>query len=149
MTAIQTEALGLMEHASVVDLTTIGLDGYPATRAMLNLRNPREYPHLAPLYAEEENPLVVYMTTNTSSEKFRQIEANGRACLYYSDPRAFHGVMLQGTVEIVTDPDLRRRAWRADWAEYYPAGWDDYTLLRFTPRRLKTYSNYSTLAEEM
>lgn len=147
MTTKQAECLHVMERATVADLTTVGLDGYPATRAMLNLRNPEQYPHLAALYAEEANPLTVFFTTNASSEKFRQIGADKKACVYYSEPEAFLGVMLQGDVAIVTDEELRRRAWRDDWVQYYPAGWDDYTLLRFTPHRLKTYANYSNDSE--
>lgn len=149
MTPKQTECLRMMERASLVDLTTVGRDGYPSTRAMLNLRNPQQYPHLVPLYAGEANPLTVFMTTNTSSEKFREIAANGKACLYYSEPNAFHAVTLQGVVEIVTDPDLRRRAWMPGWEIYYPAGDEDYTLLRFTPERLKTYSDFSVTTETL
>jgi len=143
----QAECLEMMERLSLVDLTTIGKDGFPSTRAMLNLRNKREYPHLAALYASEQNPLTVYLTTNTSSAKYSEIAQNPKACLYYCEAHAFHGVLLQGTVEIVTDNELRRKAWMKGWEIYYPAGDCDYTLLRFVPDKLKIYSNFSVATE--
>jgi general stress protein 26 len=66
LTAKQLECQEVIEQASFTELTTIGSDGFPSTRAMLNLRNKQQYPQLIPLYRKEINPLVVYMTTNTS-----------------------------------------------------------------------------------
>ena len=134
---------------SIVYLTTIDKNGFPATRAMLNLRNKQEYPHLIALYALEENPLTVYLTTNTSSEKYSEIQQNAKACLYYCQEHVFHGILLQGTVEIVTDNELRQKAWLKGWEIYYPAGDSDYTLLRFVPGTLKTYSNFSVVREKI
>ncbi len=83
LTAKQKECLEAMENASFVELTTIDPEGYPSTRAMLNLRNKQQYPHLLAMYGEEKNPLTVYMTTNTSSEKIKEIAANKQACLLF------------------------------------------------------------------
>ena len=148
LTPKQAECLKVMESQSFVNLTTIDGKGFPSTRAMLNLRNVKEFPALVALHQEAENPLTVYMTTNTSSQKFKEIQQNGKACLYYVEPYAFHGVLLQGTVEIITDKLLRQRAWQKGWEIYYPAGDEDYTLLRFTPNRLKTYSNFTVEKED-
>ncbi|MDR1809882.1 MAG: pyridoxamine 5'-phosphate oxidase family protein [Prevotella sp.] len=149
LTEKQAECLKVMESASFVELTTIDRNGFPSTRAMLNLRNKQQYPHLAVLYEAEINPLTVYLTTNTSSEKFGEIRQNTKACLYYCEPHAFHGVLLQGTVEIVTDNELRQKAWQKGWETYYPKGDSDYTLLRFVPERLKTYANFSVAKENI
>jgi general stress protein 26 len=141
ITGKQAGCLKVMENASFVSLTTIDKNGFPSTRAMLNLRNKEQYPHLARLYETENNPLTVYLSTNTSSEKFGEIRQNGKACLYYCEPEALHGILLQGTVEIVTDSELRQKAWQEGWEIYYPEGVSDsdYTLLRFVPNRLKTF----------
>jgi general stress protein 26 len=149
LTEKQVECLKMMETASVVYLTTIGIDGFPSTRAMLNLKNPAEYPGLAALHREEPNPLTVFLTTNTSSSKFTEIRQNGNACLYYCEPKQFHGIMLQGTVEIVTDNELRQRAWQPSWEIYYPGGDSDYTLLRFVPVSMKTYSDFTMVYESI
>jgi len=149
LTDKQTECLKVMESLPFVDLTTIDENGFPSTRAMLNLRNKKDYSYLNALYKAEKNPLVVYLTTNTSSTKLTEIQKNSKACLYFCEVQTFHGVLLQGTVEIVTDNKLRKAAWTKGWEMYYPAGDSDYTLLRFVPNKLKTYSNFSVHIETL
>jgi general stress protein 26 len=147
LTDKQAECLTLMESLTIVNLSTIDENGFPSTRAMLNLRNKQSYPNLTELYALETNPLTVFLTTNTSSQKCGEIEQNGKACLYFYDAHAFHGISLRGTVEIVKDNDLRRKAWQKGWEIYYPQGDADYTLLRFVPDRLKVYAKFSVITE--
>jgi general stress protein 26 len=139
----------IMENASVVYLSNIDKNGVPSTRAMLNLKNPVEYPGLTAIHEAEENPLTVFMTTNTSSSKFDEIRQNSKACLYYCEADKFHGVLLQGTVEIITDNGLRRKAWQKGWEMYYPTGDSDYTLLRFIPTKLKTFADGTVVTEDM
>ena len=138
-----------MERSSFVDLTTIDSKGFPSTRAMLNLRNREQYPHLITMYSQEKNPLTVYMTTNTSSEKIKEITENGKACLYFCEPGSFHGIMLQGIVEHVTDKEFRKNVWQEGWEIYYPKGDEDYSVLRFVPDKLKTYSNFQIIVEKL
>ncbi|MDR0413653.1 MAG: hypothetical protein LBH61_07635, partial [Dysgonamonadaceae bacterium] len=69
LSAKQAECLKVMQAASVVYLTNIDKEGFPSTRAMLNLKNPNEYPGLVAIHEAEENPLTVFLTTNTSSQK--------------------------------------------------------------------------------
>ncbi|MDR1182135.1 MAG: pyridoxamine 5'-phosphate oxidase family protein [Bacteroidales bacterium] len=149
LTAKQAEGLKVMENASVVYLTNIDKNGFPSTRAMLNLKNPREYPGLADIHETEENPLTVFLTTNTSSSKFAEIQQNGKACLYYCEPDKFHGVLLQGTIEIITDNELRQKTWQKGWEMYYPTGDSDYTLLRFIPAKLKAYADFTIVTEDI
>ena len=61
------EVQGIIESYETVYLSTIDQNGYPSTRAMLNLRNKKQYPHLVPMYAKESNEFTIYLTTNTSS----------------------------------------------------------------------------------
>ncbi|MDR2839745.1 MAG: pyridoxamine 5'-phosphate oxidase family protein [Paludibacter sp.] len=147
ITEKQAECLKVMESLSVVDFTTIDKNGFPSTRAMLNLRNKAECPSLTALYEVEQNPLTVYLTTNTSSEKIGEIQQNGKASLYFCNSQAFHGVLLQGTVEIITDNDFRQKVWQKGWEIYYPEGDSDYSVLRFVPNKLKVYSNFSIVTE--
>ncbi|MDR1023764.1 MAG: pyridoxamine 5'-phosphate oxidase family protein [Prevotellaceae bacterium] len=149
LTTKQTECLEIMENASIVYLTNIDKSGFPSTRAMLNLKNPKEHPGLVAVHEAEENPLTVFLTTNTSSSKFAEIQQNGKASLYYCEPGKSHGVLLQGTAEIITDNELRQKAWQKGWEMYYPAGDSDYTLLRFTPAKLKTYANFTVVTENV
>ncbi|MDR0367952.1 MAG: pyridoxamine 5'-phosphate oxidase family protein, partial [Bacteroidales bacterium] len=96
LTKKQSACLKVMQTASLVYLTNIDKEGFPSTRAMLNLKNPNEYPGLVAVHEAEENPLTVFLTTNTSSQKFAEIKQNGKACLYYCEPQKFYGVLLQG-----------------------------------------------------
>jgi general stress protein 26 len=145
----QKECLEVMENASFVELTTIDNNGFPSTRAMLNLRNKLQYPHLVELYKAESNPLTVYLTTNTSSAKIREIAKNRNACLYYCRPEAFHGILLQGTIEHVTDKAFKQKVWQDGWEIYYPKGEEDYSVLRFVPFGLKTYSDFNVQTERI
>ena len=126
----------LMETSPAAYLTTIGRDGYPHTRAMLNLRNRAQYPRLVQLYAGHETDLLTYFTTNTPSLKVAQTAANPKAAVYYCDPATFRGVMLGGDLEVIDDSALRHAVWTEGWERYYPGGPDDpdHTVLRLRPR---------------
>jgi general stress protein 26 len=126
----------LIETAPAAYLTTIGQDGYPHTRAMLNLRNRQQYPNQVHLYAAHQDDLMIYFSTNTSSIKLRQIEANPRVCVYYCHPEQFHGLALIGDIELVDDAALRKAVWNEGWERYYLGGPDDpdHTILRLYPQ---------------
>ena len=141
----------IVESADTVCLATTGTDGFPSVRAMLNLKNTSLYPHLAPLYALEKNPLAIYLTTNASSAKMDEIRACPKACLYYCDSGRFLGIALKGNVEVVEDAEFKAAAWGPGWEEYYPEGpqSDDFVMLRFTPAVVKSYSDLSVEAVEL
>ena len=132
-----------MSTADVVYLTTIGTDGYPRTRAMLNLRNREQYPDQVDLYTEHGEDLMVYVTTNTSSQKRGELEANPRICLYYCHPADFFGVCLIGDVEIVDDMAAKKALWVDWWDQYFPTGKvddPDFTLLRLFPIEVRGWN---------
>lgn len=125
----------LMGKSAAVYLTTIE-GGYPYTRAMLNLRNTKRYPNQVRLFADHQDDLLVYFSTNTASGKVRQIKANPRVSAYYCDPSHFHGLMLGGDIEIIDSPELRHALWNEGWEMYYPKGPDDpdHTVMRLLPK---------------
>jgi general stress protein 26 len=51
------------------------------------------------------------------------------------------GLMLVGSVEILQDPESRKRCWREGFERYYPKGIDDpdYSILCFTARHGQYY----------
>ena len=134
-----------------VVLSTLDGQGRPDSRAMLNLRNETLYPQMADLYRAEKDPWAVYLTTNASSEKMRQINRDSRASLYFFDGETYRGCSLSGRIGPVDDPQIRRRAWGAGWEEYYPQGADspDYVLLRFVPSRIGRYADLQKTTEEI
>ena len=132
-------ALGLMEASEAVYLTTVDRDGFPKTRAMLNLRNRQQYSSLIELFAPHKDDLLVLFTTNTSSGKVQQIRANPAVSAYFCVPAKFHGLMLGGVAEIVDDSQLKAAIWQDGWERHYPKGADDpdHAVLRLMPRVAK------------
>jgi len=103
------------------------------------LRNTEQHPTLSKIFKPHDHDLLIYLATNTSSEKVQQIRDNPAACVYYCVPQEFHSLMLGGTIEIVTDMEMKKKLWQQGWELYYPAGPTDpdYTLLKLTPIKAK------------
>ena len=139
------ELMGLSEAAY---LTTIDNDGFPETRAMLNLRNKSNYPNLIEFFDNANNDFLTYFTTNTSSGKILQIMANPNVCVYYCLPNEWRGLMLQGKIENIIDIDIKKAIWQDRWTMYYPQGIEDpdYSILRLEPSKLKIYHQLNTFS---
>ncbi len=133
---LKKACVALMETADAAYLATIGEDGYPHTRVVFNLRNKQQFPAQVNLFASHQEDLLVYISTNTSSNKVREIKANPRVSVYYCNPKEFRGVMLAGDIEIVADSEVKKELWNEGWERYYPAGIDDpdYTVLCLFPK---------------
>jgi len=133
---LRAECLELMATTDVVYLTTLGEDGHPRIRAMLNLRNREQYPDKMNLYGEG---FMVYVSTNTSSTKRREIERDPRIGLYYCRPDEFFGLSMVGEAEPIDDPAVKEAVWVDWWDRYYPTGRPDdpdFTLYRLRPTRI-------------
>ncbi len=133
---LKKASVELIETTQAAYLTTMGPDGYPHTRAMLNLRNREQYPNQVHLFAQHQDDLMIYFSTNTLSRKIREIKSNPRASVYYCHPEQFHGLTLIGDIEIVDDSEIRKALWNEGWERYYPQGPDDpdHTVLRLYPK---------------
>lgn len=140
---LQTVCLEIIETAPIVYVTSIAADGYPHTRAMFNLRNRQMFPCQIPLFAGHEADFLVYLSTNTSSTKLRQVRANPKVSLYYCHPAQFKGVMLSGDIEIADSSEIRQAMWNEGWERYYPSGPDDpdHTALRLRPKSAEGWYN--------
>ncbi|MFX1417548.1 MAG: pyridoxamine 5'-phosphate oxidase family protein [Promethearchaeota archaeon] len=134
-------SLELMETSKAAYLTTVDSDGYPITRAMFNLRNKEQFPELSKFFAGLDNEFDIFISTNTSSTKYKHIQKNPKICVYYCDPEDFKGVMFGGEVEVIDDMDIKRKIWLDWWTRYYPEGLEDpdYLLLRLDPKTAEFY----------
>ena len=128
---LKQECLNLMETADAAYVATIGSDGFPYIRMMSNLRNKEQNPGLAELFEQHKEDFMTYFTTCEATAKVEQIKANPSVSVYYSKPSEFHGMMLAGKIEIVTDTNLKKELWQDGWEMYYPD--KKYTLLRLLP----------------
>lgn len=129
----QSTVGNLIDKQKTAFLSSVDDAGWPNTKAMLPPR-------------EREGIRVFYFTTNTSSRRVAQFRGNPKACIYFADTRFFRGVMLTGTVEVLTDAEAKERIWREGDDMYYPGGVTDpdYCVLKFTAVAGRYYSNFKS-----
>ena len=106
-------------------------EGFPNMKAMLPPRKREEISEF-------------YFTTNTSSMRVKQYLENPKASIYFYDKRFYRGVMLKGTMEVLTDSKSKEEIWREGDEIYYPLGVtdSDYCVLKFTAQSGRYYSNF-------
>ena len=123
----------LIDHQKTAYISSVDCDGYPNTKAMLAPRR-------------REGIKTFYFTTNTSSMRVEQYKNNAKACIYFSDNRFFRGIMLKGTMEILTDPASKEMIWQDGDTMYYSLGVTDpdYCVLKFTAEAGRFYSNFKS-----
>lgn len=121
----------LLTKQKVVYLGSVDQAGYPNTKAM---EAPRK----------QVGSDVFYFSTNANSAHVAQFLQNPKSSLYFCDPRSYTGVMLIGTVEVLTDQVSKDMLWQESDTTYFPAGVTDpsYCVLRFTATGGRLYNNY-------
>lgn len=123
----------LVDKQKVAFLGSVGREGFPNIKAMLQPRN-------------REGIRIFYFSTNTSSMRVAQFRENNRASIYFCDRRFFRGVMLKGTVEVLTDPASKEMIWEPGDTMYYKEGVTDpdYCVLKFTAFSGRYYSGFKS-----
>lgn len=128
-----------MEAQEVSFVASVDDDGFPNMKAMLP---PRKI---------EGN--CFYFTTNTSSMRVRQYLENNKASIYFFNKGSFRyeGVMLIGTMEVLTDQQSKESIWRTGDTMYYKEGVTDpdYCVLKFTATKGRYYCNLKTESFEL
>jgi len=132
---IETIAAEIMGRAEILSLSTISGEPYPSVRALFNLRSGIQFLGLSSFFADKG--MRVYLGTNTSSLKMREIGAGAWVSVYYMIPNDFKGLCLSGRA--VADEGAKRSIWIEGWELYYPSGRNDpdYTVLRVDPVRAR------------
>jgi general stress protein 26 len=127
------KALALVERSGIALVGSNGEDGHPWIKAMLKMET-----------AELE---TVWFSTNTSSRRVAQFLRDPRASVYFVDFSDWMGLMLSGEIEVLSDPESRRRLWREGYEQYYPLGVadPDYTVLRFSATNANYYHRLENL----
>ena len=123
----------ILDKAGVSLISSVDEEGFPNTKAML-------------LPRKREGIKEIWFTTNTSSMRVKQYSDNPKACVYFFDKRFFRGVMLRGTMEILTDSGSKEMIWREGDEIYYPKGVTDpdYCVLKFTSLNGRYYSHFKS-----
>ncbi len=136
--------MSIIEKSEAAYLATVDSDGKPEIRALLNLCNPKKYKKLVGKALKQEGEqLVLYFTTNTSSNKVQRIRNNHNAAVYFCEPEKFNGICVSGTIEEVTDEAVKEEFWQTGWLIYYHKGKKDpdYTLLKLTSTKIEGWYN--------
>ncbi len=110
-------------------------DGFPNVKAMLMPR--------------KRNGLKEFwFSTNTSSMRVRQYRENPRASIYFYHKGLirYEGVMLKGTMEVLTDQESKNMIWRKGDTVFYKKGVTDpdYCVLKFTAETGRHYRDLKT-----
>ena len=134
----------ILPKTKVGYLATIDENGFPHIRAIDNLRSPERFLHASKVLNELDDKLSVFISTNTSSEKYQHIKRNNNVAVYFCLPDEFKGLMIQGTAEIIDDIDFKKRLWTDGWEIYYPQGYSDpdFSLLRIRPKFMKSWYKF-------
>ncbi len=115
-------------------IASVNEEGYPVIRAML-----------APRKIEGTE---IYFSTNTSSKKVKQYEANGKACVYFYKRGIFkyRGVCITGEMEVCTDEATKAAIWRFGDKLFYKQGVTDpdYCVLKFKCEKAEYYCDFKT-----
>ena len=112
---------GIIDKSGTAMIGSVDGEGFPNMKAMLPPR-------------KREGISEFYFTTNTSSMRVKQYLENPKASIYFYDKRFYRGVMLKGTMEVLTDSKSKEEIWREGDEIYYPLGVadSDYCVLKFT-----------------
>ena len=121
----------MADKQPIAFISSVDQEGFPWSKAMLKPR-------------KREGIKTFYFTTNTFSIRVAQYKANPKASIYFCDAKGFKGMMLRGTMEVLTDAKSKEMIWRKGDEQYYPEGVTDpnYCVLKFTATDGRFYSDF-------
>lgn len=124
-----------IDRQKVSFICSVDGDGFPNIKAMLS---PRKRVDLKEFF----------FSTNTSSMRVKQYRENSNASIYFYHKGLikYEGVMLTGTMEVLTDQDTKDMIWRKGDTMFYKNGVTDpdYCVLKFTAAKGRYYCDLKT-----
>lgn len=129
-----------IDRQKVSFITSIDSDNFPNVKAMLK---PRKHNGLREFW----------FSTNTSSMRVRQYQANPNASIYFYHKGfiRYEGVMLIGKMEVLTDQESKNMLWKRGDTMFYKGGVTDpdYCVLKFTAIKGRYYCDLKTESFEI
>ena len=129
-----------IDKQKVSFIASVDEDGFPNVKAMLK---PRKHTALKEFW----------FSTNTSSMRVKQFRDNPKACIYFYHKGLvkYVGVMLSGTMEVLTDQESKDMIWKRGDALFYKGGVTDpdYCVLKFTAEKGRYYCDLKTESFEV
>lgn len=129
----KTEIIEFIKRQRTSIITSVDENGYPWTRALIQPR------HI------ENN--ILYFATYSSSNKVRHYQHNNKASIYFFEKgKNFQGVMITGTMEVISDYKIKEKLWLPFYYKFYKKGMSDpeYCILKFTCEEAQWFSNFKT-----
>ena len=130
----QKEIFDFVDAQKTAFIGSVDEDGFPNIKAMLAPR--------------ERVGATFFFTTNTSSMRVKQYLNDSKASIYFYRRGRFRytGVMLKGTMMVLTDRETKERIWRAGDTMFYKKGVTDpdYCVLKFTAESGRYYQDLKT-----
>ena len=115
-------------------ISSVDSEGFPNTKAMLS--------------PQKMDGNDFYFSTNTSSLKVAQYNEDEKACIYFYKRGLFSymGVMLIGTMQVLTDQNIKDEIWRVGDTMFYKKGKtdSDYCILKFSALKCRVYKDLKT-----
>jgi general stress protein 26 len=96
----------------------------------------------AMLVAKHEGLKTFYFASNNSAIRTEQYTHNSKACLYFYKESIYEGLMLEGTMEVLNDPENKNLIWQNGMKGIYKNGGvsdPDYCVLKFTAKKGRYY----------
>lgn len=119
-------------------ISSVDEEGYPWARALIQ-----------PRYIDGND---IYFATYASSNKVSHYRNNSKASIYfYEKGRNFQGVMIKGTMEVLTDQKTKDSFWMPFYTRFYKKGVTDpeYCILKFTCCEAQWFSNFKVKTIKM
>ena len=108
----------IMKNADVATIAKIDDKGYPRASTISNIKT--------------DGIKTVWFATGLNSGKVKFLSQNNKASVCYRD--GGNNITLTGTIEILTDPELKKQLWLDWFINHFPGGVSDpnYCILKFT-----------------
>jgi general stress protein 26 len=116
----------IIDSAKCRVLITVDEQGIPHARAMV------------PFPIEDD--FKILLGTSTISRKVKQIKNNPNVVVYYFDSATRSYVTINGTANLLNEPDMKAKYWLSGWKQFYPDRDKDYILIEVTPNKLEVCS---------
>ena len=131
----ETKIAGFIRKQKVAFICSVDEEGFPNVKAMLK---PRKIVGLKEFY----------FSTNTSSMRVKQFRENPNASIYFYHKGLiqYEGVMLKGSMEVLTDQQTKDEFLRTGDTIFYKQGKTDpdYCVLKFTAQSGRYYCDLKT-----
>ena len=111
-------------------VSSIDEEGFPCVKAMFSLQ-------------VRKGIKTFYFSTNTFSLRVAHYKTNPKASIYFCDAEGIKGMMLRGTMEVLTDAASKEMIWCDGDEQYYPGGVTDpnFCVLKFTATDGRFYND--------